>query len=371
MTKFCNLGRALGLLALMATASATAFDDAQYQYGDLYLVNHEDLSTDDRAINGGLRVGLGVPFATSERSRSSLEIGMFGNGIERVANTSGTQLGLVVDVVQAFALGGFRPFVMAGVGIVGEDDNTNGIGFFPALEAGLGAMVGDLRLSVAAQEVFNDELSTQQDAYIDYRFNVGFLIGGKPAAAAPARPVDSDGDGVADAEDRCPAQAAPTADGCPTPLAPAAPPRDTDGDGIDDSKDECPGTLGGLQVDASGCVSAASAQKIVLKGVNFLPNSVELTADARNVLDEAHAALAGQAGLKVEVGGHTDSSGADAVNLALSQRRAESVRKYLIGKGIDADRLVAKGYGEAQPIADNKTAAGRTENRRVELKVLN
>ena len=75
--------------------------------------------------------------------------------------------------------------------------------------------------------------------------------------------------------------------------------------------------------------------------------------------------------LKVELGGHTDSSGDDKVNQALSQRRADSVKKYLAGKGIAADRLTAVGYGEAQPIADNKTKAGRQENRRVELKVVN
>jgi outer membrane protein OmpA-like peptidoglycan-associated protein len=71
--------------------------------------------------------------------------------------------------------------------------------------------------------------------------------------------------------------------------------------------------------------------------------------------------------VNIEVAGHTDSRGSDAYNIKLSQRRAEAVRDYLISKGIAADRLSAKGYGESQPVADNATDEGRFKNRRVEL----
>ena len=111
-------------------------------------------------------------------------------------------------------------------------------------------------------------------------------------------------------------------------------------------------------------------QSVVLKGVTFLPGSATLTADAQGVLDTAAAALAGQKDLKVEIGGHTDAQGSDAANQRLSQRRADSVRQYLVGKGIEGERLTAVGYGEAQPIADNGTPAGRAENRRVEFKIV-
>lgn len=371
MAKISKGGIALALLGLLASAGASAADDSGlYPFLELYLVKHDDLSPDDHALSGGARVGVGMPFAKSGRSSSAVELGLLANGSQRGPG-SNSQLGVVADVVQGYDLGRFSPFVLAGLGLVTDTDFRGGNEFKPALEAGLGAKFGTFRASVVAQEVFNDDLTPAQDRFIDYRFNVGFLLGSAPAPApAPARPADSDGDGVADADDRCPAQPARTADGCPAPLAPAEPPRDTDGDGIDDARDECPGTLSGLKVDASGCVAAGAAQSIVLKGVNFLPGSAELTADAKQVLDETAASLSGQSGLKVEVGGHTDSSGADAVNLALSQRRAESVRQYLIGKGVAGDHLVAKGYGEAQPIADNKTAAGRGTNRRVELKIL-
>ncbi len=75
--------------------------------------------------------------------------------------------------------------------------------------------------------------------------------------------------------------------------------------------------------------------------------------------------------IKVQVGGHTDSSGSAALNKRLSAARAESVRQYLISKGVAADRLTAVGFGPSKPIASNKTAAGRAQNRRVELTRLN
>jgi OOP family OmpA-OmpF porin len=220
--------------------------------------------------------------------------------------------------------------------------------------------------------VRNDELLVGQDAFVDYRFNVGLLWGGTSAAApapaaAPARAVDSDGDGLADSADRCPDMPASTSDGCP-PAAPVVQ-TDSDGDGVYDAADTCPGTLEGLKVDERGCAVQTESQSIVLKGVTFLPGSATLTAEAREVLETAVAALAGQKDLKVEIGGHTDAQGSDTANQRLSQRRADSVRQYLLDKGIEGGRLTAVGYGEAQPIATNDTPAGRAENRRVEFKV--
>ncbi len=84
-------------------------------------------------------------------------------------------------------------------------------------------------------------------------------------------------------------------------------------------------------------------------------------------MNEVAQALADNPTIKVEVGGHTDSQANDAFNLKLSQRRSESVRTYLIKRGIAADRMTAKGYGENVPLADNRTADGRAQNRRVEF----
>ena len=95
-----------------------------------------------------------------------------------------------------------------------------------------------------------------------------------------------------------------------------------------------------------------------------------LTTDSLPILDEASDTLKKYPDLKIEVGGHTDNTGNTQANEALSQKRAEAVMKYLVDKGAKADLLSAKGYGPNQPIADNGTADGKAQNRRVELKIL-
>lgn len=112
---------------------------------------------------------------------------------------------------------------------------------------------------------------------------------------------------------------------------------------------------------------AAAPKKLVLEGVNFDHDKATLREDAHPILDQAAEGLKDWGDVKVEVAGYTDSRGAAKYNLKLSQRRADAVRAYLIGKGIAADRLTAKGFGESHPVADNKTAEGRFKNRRVEL----
>jgi OOP family OmpA-OmpF porin len=109
---------------------------------------------------------------------------------------------------------------------------------------------------------------------------------------------------------------------------------------------------------------------VVLKGVNFATNSAQLTPSSATVLDEVAATLVKRNDIRAEVAGHTDDRGAADYNRSLSQKRAESVRGYLVSKGVDASRLTARGYGEDSPIADNKTDKGRAENRRVELRAL-
>ncbi len=165
--------------------------------------------------------------------------------------------------------------------------------------------------------------------------------------------LDSDGDGIADGDDTCPTVYAKTPDGCPAAaaapvepaaLAPAAAPQ-----------------------AAPAPVAAPASRRLVFDDVNFDYDKATLRPEAHARLDEAAASLREWGDIKVEVAGHTDSRGSEAYNMGLSLRRAESVRNYLIGKGIPADRLVTKGYGESQPIADNSTNEGRFQNRRVEL----
>jgi outer membrane protein OmpA-like peptidoglycan-associated protein len=131
----------------------------------------------------------------------------------------------------------------------------------------------------------------------------------------------------------------------------------------------CAGVLSYVHADPEFFGHAADApKKIVLEGIQFDPNRGVLLPPSFPELDRAAATLKNKWGVtRVEVGGHSDSRGSDAYNLALSQRRAETVRGYLIEKGLSADRLVARGYGKTRPVAANATEAGRYRNRRVEL----
>lgn len=212
--------------------------------------------------------------------------------------------------------------------------------------------------------------------------------GGRAAEPAALAAGDADGDGVVDAEDRCPGTpkgARVDARGCPVDsdgdgvydgldACPGTPrgarvdargcPADSDGDGVYDGLDACPGTPKGTPVDTRGC---ELPQTIELQGVNFQVNTATLTADSREVLDRMAAALRANPRLKAEVAGHTDNTGDPAYNNRLSQRRAEAVREYLISRGVAAENLTARGYGPQRPIASNATREGRARNRRVEL----
>ncbi|MCF6229471.1 MAG: OmpA family protein [Gammaproteobacteria bacterium] len=185
---------------------------------------------------------------------------------------------------------------------------------------------------------------------------------------APERTVDlngcekdSDRDGVVDALDACPnteAGVSVNAKGC---IA------DRDGDGVLDNIDQCLDSAMGAKVDESGC---KLAKVIVLKGVTFKTGSAELTSASGIELDQVVSTMNRYPTLEIKVSGYTDNRGAESFNQQLSQKRAQAVVTFLTDRGISAQRLQAKGYGPANPIADNNTADGRMKNRRVELHIL-
>jgi outer membrane protein OmpA-like peptidoglycan-associated protein len=199
-------------------------------------------------------------------------------------------------------------------------------------------------------------------------------------------PTDGDGDGVFDGIDQCPntpAGAAVDARGCTAEVVQAArdtaPPPDTDADkdGVRNEADRCPNTPAGSQVDAVGCIilfreePGAKATPLVLQGVTFASGRSILTRQSYAILDAVAASLIANADVRIEVAGHTDDSGADALNLRLSLARAAAVRHYLASKGVAPDRMTARGYGESQPVTSNATPAGKAQNRRVELRRIN
>ncbi len=148
----------------------------------------------------------------------------------------------------------------------------------------------------------------------------------------------------------------------PQPVAPA----DSDADGVINEVDQCPDTAADAKVDDKGC---ELRPVLVLEGVNFLSGSADLTGDSQSALDKVAASLMRYPELQVEVAGYTDSKGARASNVRLSQQRAETVRNYLVSQGVAQEMLTAKGFGPDDPIADNATAKGRAVNRRVELHI--
>jgi len=146
----------------------------------------------------------------------------------------------------------------------------------------------------------------------------------------------------------------------------AAVPADSDGDGVTDDMDKCPDSPSDKPVDADGCTIVS----VVLEDVQFESNSSELTAGSSESLDKVVNAMNEYDQLRIEIQAHTDNMGEASYNLSLSEKRANSVRDYLIAQGVAANRMEVKGYGETQPIADNSTRDGRAKNRRVELKVI-
>ncbi|HKK11423.1 MAG TPA: OmpA family protein, partial [Flavobacteriaceae bacterium] len=177
---------------------------------------------------------------------------------------------------------------------------------------------------------------------------------------------DADGDGVADNKDNCPNEAGPAANnGCPWP--------DSDGDGVLDKDDKCPNEAG--TVANNGCPEINPPAEVMAtlneyaRTVLFDTGKSSFRKETEPVLEAMTAIFKEYPEASFTIEGHTDSVGSSKSNQLLSERRANAVRDYLIANGIKADRLTAVGYGEDKPIDTNKTAAGRKNNRRVEVKL--
>jgi OOP family OmpA-OmpF porin len=166
-------------------------------------------------------------------------------------------------------------------------------------------------------------------------------------------PFDSDGDGVPDYLDKCPGTAQGVEVGkwgCPV---------DSDGDGVADYNDKCPGTPKGAVVNEVGCW--------ILGRILFDYDQAVIKPAFFPELDAALKVMNQNPGLRIEIQGHTDNKGSAKYNQGLSEKRAQAAMAYFLQKGIDPNRLSAKGYGLSRPIASNDTDEGRAMNRRVQL----
>ncbi len=341
-------------LALPALASASDVGDWYLtpQIGGVSVDNDRPVQDKDWLY--------GLAFGKHVSQGLSVELNIDGSKIGGRAGGSdlslwGTSLN-VLGVMNRDAA--FSPYLIAGAGALQNDRSPGSDATDLMAQAGVGAFV---RLWEAADGSNSFSLRPELKArwsdagaendLVDYIGTIGFQFSfGSPAPKAVAAPE--------------PAPApAPVAQTPPPP----PPPGDEDKDGVLDPADQCPGTPAGVAVDAKGCPRQGS---ITLEGVTFETNSANLTADSRGVLDAVATDLKKYPNLRIELQGHTDSSGSDAYNLKLSQQRAESVRSYLVQQGVETSQLTARGYGEAQPIGDNSTADGRLQNRRVVMLVL-
>jgi OmpA-OmpF porin, OOP family len=286
------------------------------------------------------------------------------------------------------------PYLIGGVGMTNTDsevtdaENTAMGTFGIGLMYRFGNSPVSLRLEHRLRSEFDNYL-TNDDRITSLGLQFAF---GREQATMPTVERDRDADGVPDSRDACldtPSGTTVDERGCP---------RDSDGDGVIDDQDQCPNTFLAASVDAWGCefdsdfdsvvdhldecpdtrvgvrvdVKGCEIREVIdLPGVNFLSNSDRLVPGAEQVLADAAATLRMNSDLIVEVAGHTDSGGSAEHNAGLSERRALTVRDYLINQGANPANLAVKGYGEAAPVADNATAEGKARNRRVELRIVN
>lgn len=310
----------------------------------------------------------------------------------------------------------FNPFISAGIGAGYYSKEIT-----PFIPVGLGLQLNVFNeVYVFAQAQYRISLATD---YLDDNsfYGIGFAVPIKNATPkAPPTPKDTDGDGVPDAEDLCPEVAGPIAlkgcpdadgdgiadkdDKCPTVAGLAkydgCPIPDTDGDGINDEEDKCPTVAGlakyggcpipdtdgdGVNDEEDKCPTVAGPAsnkgcpevkeetkqqlKTIGKAILFETGKATIKPASYKVLDQMVDILNEHSAYVMEIKGYTDNTGNADKNLILSKDRAAAVKNYLIEKGINADRLTSEGYGQADPIADNKNPRGRAENRRVEMEL--
>ena len=238
------------------------------------------------------------------------------------------------------------------------------------------------------------DLDPDRDGFLDPNDKCPKLAGVAPDGC-PA--IDSDGDTFLDNVDKCPYEAGVAPDGCPPPdkdkdgfldpddkcpeepgIAPdgCPPPPDSDGDGIIDKDDDCPlvpEVYNGYK-DKDGCPDELPKEIKYdgrpIEGIFFEFNKDKIQKKSFKTLDEAIVVLKSFEDIRIEISGHTDDVGSEEANLDLSKRRAESVKRYMVEKGIDASRIETVGYGRSKPIDTGKSAKARAKNRRIEFRVI-
>jgi OOP family OmpA-OmpF porin len=260
------------------------------------------------------------------------------------------------------------PYLLGGIGYTRlRADQLEENGFAGNAGAGLHYGLSDYFLVRGEVRYLGATNPTQHNiiASLGLAFNVPYCREAPPPPPPPPVWGDFDEDGVPDHLDKCPTTpkgCIVDKDGCPL---------DADVDGVCDGLDECPDTPLGTMVDEKGCpIRPKTVALSWAQGLTFALGSAKLTKSAEGVLNDLVALANKHPMVVVEIGGYTDSTGSVVFNQRLSERRAMSVRNYMVLNGVTPDRLIPVGYGETNFVATNDTPEGRQQNRRVEFKFL-
>jgi OOP family OmpA-OmpF porin len=303
-------------------------------------------------------------------------------------------------IVGQFPLGPVTPFGLFGLGILGAKTDRMGNDADPDIHFGFGAKI-PVHKSLDLRAELRDYLTQRNQAEDGGLTNhwagfVGITYVHGFDNKLPPTPPDTDADGFLDPADSCPTVPGVAPDGCPPPdtdkdgfidpedkcptepgVAPdGCPDLDPDKDGILDPNDKCPKepeTKNGFE-DADGCPDEIpeEVKKFtgIIQGIEFDFGKATIRKTSHKTLDAAVKVMQDYPSIRIAISGHTDNVGKRERNLELSQQRADSVRDYIVGKGIEASRIHTRGAGMDEPTADNKTAAGRQKNRRIEFKLM-
>ncbi len=377
--KMTRLIYAVSAILTIATANVAM---ASEQVGQLYgtgMLTYIDPDSDREVKSDlkGIQLGLGKAF--SEHFNGEVEL----DYMDLSGKNGGPDTKLTGIAINGMYLWNrdsrFTPYVLAGAGYLKSDPKGFAGQKDIELQAGPGFLLdlGSDRLSLRA-ELLGRWVDNSPSSATDILVNIGvqYAFGSKSSGASSAAPVaavaagaavvaaannDADGDGVFDADDKCPGTPAGTevdANGCDLGAG------DDDGDGVLNRDDQCPATPTGVEVDEVGCGVSLS-----LSGANFGSSSADLTAAGKAILAEVAVALGNNEDKNITVVGYTDSSGSATGNQKLSEARADSVKAYLVSEGVAASRITTAGKGASDPIDSNETESGKAANRRVVLSV--
>ena len=392
------------LIPALLLGSAIFAQDYKYELSPMIGYNIAEGNLDMK--NDGYFTG-GIEFQINSDSQIAPEFSLYfaPNADYKTTGNTNVIRGAFNGVYTFDTMDNIIPFAKAGVGIENFTNNQSGNkdGFFVDAGAGLKVPFSE-QLAFKAEALYMAKIGREHAGNADS--NLMALIGLTYSFGATSQKVveqsvvkeevvvvavdgDDDNDGIPNSKDSCnytPANTPVGALGC-------ALPQDSDHDGINDAQDKCPNTPKGTQVDATGCdrdmdhdgvvnaddicpntplgsaVNSDGCPASIDLHINFENNSYKVKKESFDNIYNYADFLKKYTNYSAKIVGYTDSIGSAAYNQKLSEKRANEVQRMLIESGVNPAQLSAEGRGEANPVASNKTAQGRAQNRRIEAEL--